>query len=83
MNAVNVAKKAIASLNKRITDEVFLTIQNDRDLMDDYMKAVQGSSAHTVNREIGKYVKKAYGLTNDGVEKNPSSTLIKSHHKFK
>ncbi len=70
-------------MNKRITNEIFLTIQNDRELMLEYLRAVEASGLDTVNKTIGKEVKKAYQLTNiDDREDVPSCTLIQSHQKF-
>jgi hypothetical protein len=78
-----IAEEAIKRMNKRITNEIFLLIQNDRDLMKEYLRAVESSSLDTVNQTIGKEIKKAYGLVNIADrEDNPSCTLIQSHQKF-
>jgi hypothetical protein len=83
MKANKLGLLAIQKLNKRITDEVFLIIQNDRKLMYKYLKLVETDGIDVVNRTIGKEVKKAYGLVNiDDREDNPSCTLIQSHQKF-
>ncbi len=83
MTPADIATRAIARLNKRITNEVFLTIQNDRDLMHDYLKAVEEHGLDIVNQIIGKQVKTAYHLTNvDDREGDPSCTLIQSYQKF-
>jgi hypothetical protein len=78
-----IAEQAVSNLNKRITNEVFLEIQNSRKLMQEYLKAVEQHGLDTVNKAIGKRVKQAYQLTNmDDREDNPSCTLIQSHQKF-
>ena len=83
MTPEEISDRAIALLNKRITNEIFLTIQNDRDLMYDYLRTVEKHGLDSVNQRIGKSVKKRYGLTNmDDREDNPSCTLIQSHQKF-
>lgn len=83
MKPSQIAETAIAKLNKRITNEVFLIIQNNRELMYEYLRAVDRDGLDTVNQAIGKAVKKAYQLTNiDDREDNPSCTLIQSHQKF-
>jgi hypothetical protein len=70
-------------MNKRITNEIFLIIQNDPDFMHDYLKLVERIGSDNLNRGIGKEIKKAYGLNNlDDREDNPSCTLIQSHQKF-
>jgi hypothetical protein len=77
------AKKAISKLNKSITDQVFLTIQNDRDLMSEYLRLVEEKKLDPVNRLIGKAVKESYHLTNDDQRnENPTSTLIKTYQEF-
>jgi hypothetical protein len=83
MLAKEIAKAAIKKMNKRITNEIFLIIQNDRELMKEYLRAVESSKLDTVNQTIGKEVKRAYGLSNiDDREDNPSCTLIQSHQEF-
>ncbi len=83
MNAKEIAQEAIGILNKKITNEVFLTIQNNRSLMLEYLRAVETNGLDSVNQTIGKEVKTAYQLTNiNDREYDPSCTLIQSHQKF-
>ena len=58
------ATEAISVLNKKITDEVFLLIQSDRELMRQYLDLVANNGVATTNRLIGKTVKNRYGLDN-------------------
>jgi len=84
MNAIEIAKIAIDVFNKKITNEVFLTIQKDPSLMLKYLRAVETNGLDCVNQTIGTEVKAAYNLENiNSRENNPSSTLIQSHQKFK
>jgi len=79
----DVADIAIKIMNKKITNEIFLIIQNDRNLMKNYLRAIESEGLDCVNRSIGKKVKQAYFLNNmDDREDNPSCTLIQSHQKF-
>ncbi|MBI5100846.1 MAG: hypothetical protein HZB33_03255 [Nitrospirae bacterium] len=83
MTVDEIAHEAVRRMNKRITNEIFLIIQNERDLMKEYLRAVEASGLDVVNQTIGKRVKSAYGLANiDDREDNPSCTLIQSHQKF-
>jgi hypothetical protein len=83
MTAKEVAEEAIRRLNMEITDRVFLIIQRDRDLMQEYLLAVQSEGRDTVNRSIGKEVKAHYKLENaPRRELEPDSTLIQSHRIF-
>ena len=78
-----IAQEAIKMLNKRITNEVFLIIQNDRELTHKYLRAVSNCGLDYVNQTIGKVVKESYSLVNiNERENNPSCTLIESHQKF-
>lgn len=65
-----------------ITDEVFLTIQNDRDLMHQYLRLVEESGLDAVNQQLGKRIKKHFGLTNLARCESPKSTLIQSYQQF-
>jgi hypothetical protein len=83
MNSKQIADAAISIQNKRITNEIFMIIQNDRILMHEYLRAVETEGLDTVNRAIGKMVKTSYNLVNaDDREENPACTLIQSHQKF-
>ncbi len=83
MTPEQIGERAFAKLDKRITDEIFLIIQNDRELMQEYLHAVEEHGVGTVNRTIGKAVKEKYKLTNDESRQvDPVSTLIKSHQEF-
>lgn len=85
MNAIDdLAEKAIKKLKESITDEVFLIIQNDKQLMHEYLRLVKEKGLDTVNKRIGKDVKSAFSLTNDDYRNDdPKSTLIQSHQIFK
>ena len=83
MSSKGIATSAISQLNKKITNEVFLIIQNDRTLMLEYLRAVENEGLDHVNQTIGRAVKEAYNLVNlNEREDNPSCTLIQSHQKF-
>lgn len=85
MNTVEkLSEVAIKKLKEKITDEVFLIIQNDKDLMYSYLKLVEEIGLNAVNRGIGKAVKKSFNLENDNYRSDaPASTLIQSHQIFK
>ncbi len=84
MTPEELAREAIAKFNKKITNEVFLTIQNDRDLMQKYLRVVETKGLNVTNQIIGKVIKARYHLENiEDREYNPSCTLIQSHQKFK
>lgn len=83
MNSKQIAEVAISILNKRITNEVFMIIQNDKNLMHEYLRAVEKEGLDTVNQTIGKQVKDSYKLVNiNDREDNPSCRLVQSYQKF-
>ncbi len=77
------ADEVLSKFSKEITDQVFLSIQNDRELMHEYLRLVSKNGIDTVNQQIGKAVKNRYKLSNsDSRQDVPKSTLIKSHQEF-
>ena len=82
MNKIEeIAEKAMQVIVENITDHVFLLIQEDRELMQLYIEQVVGSDKESVNKTIGKYIKKRLNLTNIGREEIPESSLISSYEK--
>lgn len=66
-----------------ITDQVFLLIQNDHELMHDYLRLVEDKGLDVTNRSIGKAVKHEFGLDNAPERgTSPNSTLIQSFQIF-
>jgi len=83
MKPREIAQEAIGKMNKQITNEIFMIIQNNRELMYEYLRAVEANGLDSVNQIIGREVKTAYQLTNiDDREDDPSCTLVQSHQKF-
>jgi hypothetical protein len=84
MNLKVFSDKALAKYAKTITNGVFAFIQNDRELMHDYLRTVEKNGLDATNRHIDKSVKTKLNLdkvkqrTND-----PTSTIIQSHQEFK
>lgn len=78
----SVAEDALKIIIEGITDHVFVVIQDNRELMQQYIDQVEANGKDTVNRTIGKYVKNRLNLTNlDERENAPQSTLIASYEK--
>jgi hypothetical protein len=76
-------KKVLDTFAKRITDEVFLMIQNDRDLMQAYLKIVGSKTKPVVNRGLGQAIKKRFELTNEPTRNDqPRSLLLVSFQEF-
>lgn len=76
--------KVINKFADQITDRVFLMIQNDRELMQEYLNLVaSGTNPHILNCKLGKQIKAKYNLKNVGRCKEPKSTLIRSYERHK
>lgn len=77
------AEEVTSQLAKRLTDYAFLLIQNDRELMQRYLKLVESQGLTTVNQRIGSQVKTKFSLTNeDSRQDNPQSFLTPRHTTF-
>ena len=76
--------KIIDLFAERITDYVFLMIQNDRKLMGEYLHIIeQNSSLKNVNSQIAQEVRSSFSLDLlNEKEKIPQSFLIQGHDKF-
>jgi len=83
MTTVEYAESVISHFNKRITNQVFLSIQNDPHLMHEYLQVVSEHGVQAVNMAIGRAVKDSYHLSNmNDREDAPTCTLIQSHQIF-
>ena len=82
-NAEEIANEAIARIKERLTDEVFLTIQNDRQLMADFLHEVEACGWKAVNQRIGRTVKMAFpGIENKNRCRTPESVILQSFTEF-
>lgn len=82
MNKIEeIAEQALQVIIEDITDHVFGVIQEDYELMQQYIQQVKENDRDTVNKTIGKYIKKRLNLTNLGLEDDSESSLIKSYEK--
>lgn len=75
--------RVLDRFSREITDLVFLSVQNDPELMHEYLALVSQKGHDVVNRSLGRAVKARFGLENLPTrEGTPRSTLIKSHREF-
>lgn len=76
-------EKVMRQYSKNITDEIFIMIQNDKELMYEYLKLVEANGLTIVNQQIGKKIKNRFSLDNELTRNElPKSTLIQSHQEF-
>lgn len=83
--ATTFAKKVIEAFRKDLTDNIFLYIENDEDLMNEYLDAISESDRKTVNSWLGKLIKEEFSVENEIDDKTgclvkgePKSILIKT-----
>jgi hypothetical protein len=75
-------KKTLDRFAKEMTDQVFVFIQKDRELMHDYLMLLSKHNLKNLNSTIAKAVKKRFVLTNKINKGTPKSTLIQSYEEF-
>lgn len=76
----NFCDKLFVAFEQQITDIVFCFVQNDKELMKDYLDLVanQGNLGW-VNSHIAQEIAQRYGLHNTNNEGLPSSNLIQTY----
>ena len=76
-------EKVMDRFTKEITDQVFLFIQNDKELLREYLHLLNETKLNSVNSNIAKAIKKRYNLTNLESKGEPKSLLILDYEEFK
>jgi hypothetical protein len=76
-------EKVIAEKNKRITDDFFLFIENDRELLKEYLYLVEKKGLQEVNKQIAKGIEAEYNLNSFGENGEPESKLITTYSLLK
>lgn len=77
--------KALERFEKEFTDQFFLFVQKDKELMKDYLDTVaETKDLQTVNSQISKLLADHFNLDGTGViNDNPHSNLIQSYSERK
>jgi|WetSurMetagenome_2_1015567.scaffolds.fasta_scaffold262016_2 hypothetical protein len=72
--------KALKQFTKEITDLFFCYIQDDPNLMHDYLRLIgRTGDLDTTNQKLGKAVKSWFKLKDGKENKEPMSSLIESY----
>ena len=74
--------KVLDRFTANITDRVFLMIQDDRELIEDYLNLLKGNERNVINSEVAKAIKSKFHLENSSECDSPESLLIKSYTRF-
>jgi len=76
--------KVVKKFTDEITDCVFLMIQNDGTLKQEYEGLTRKDvEKHALNCQLGKRIREAFQLSNAGRCGQPKSTLISSYERHK
>ncbi|MCH8010557.1 MAG: hypothetical protein IIA61_01195 [Candidatus Marinimicrobia bacterium] len=71
---------ALTEFTREITDLFFCYIEDDKDLMQEYLRVIgRDSNLDTTNRNLGLAVKTWFNLEDGIVNKEPMSKLIRSY----
>ena len=70
-------KKLLSRFTRQLTDQVFLFLQQDPELYQEYQALVRESSSNGVNSVLGRMITEAYDLVNLNKETHPQSPLLK------
>lgn len=81
MTTEQFAQKVTDKFNEELTDLVFQYIENDAELMHDYLRLVSNKDLDTVNKALGRKIKEKFGVENLDRNNNPKSKLIQSYTK--
>lgn len=81
MTTEQFAQKVTDKFNEELTDLVFQYIENDAELMHDYLRLVSDKDLDTVNKALGRKIKEKFGVENLERNNNPKSKLIQSYTK--
>jgi len=79
MNVNEYAEQVVDRFIYEITDHLFLSIEQDDDLMREYMTNVNRYGLDNLNMAIGLKIKEKLSLENGEENKRPKSRLIKSY----
>lgn len=72
--------KLLAAFDNQITDSVFCYIQNDKELMKDYLHLIaEKKNLGVVNRYIGKRIAERYKLQSKDLKGIPTNNLIQTY----
>ena len=81
MTTEEFAQKVTDKFNEELIDLVFQYIENNAELMHDYLRLVSDIDLDTVNKALGRKIKEKFGVDNLGRNNKPKSKLIQSYTK--
>ena len=80
MNVYEFQEKALTKFTKEITDVFFSYIENDDELMHDYLRVIgRDDRLDNTNQNLGMTIKEWFKLDNGVVNPHPKSKLIETY----
>jgi hypothetical protein len=71
-------RMVLDNFTQEITDRVFLSIEEDPNLLNEYLDQISACTRKEINAALGKAIKLHFNLQNDGINNTPKSFLIKT-----
>ncbi|PSU48288.1 hypothetical protein C9J12_11770 [Photobacterium frigidiphilum] len=75
---LDIAATDVSKSEKRITDNIFICIENNSDLLDTYTNICNLTSQNYINRKLGKLIKETFSLSDTAFKVKAKSSLIKT-----
>lgn len=79
MTTKEFAKKVARKFCAELTDQLFLYIENDKELMQDYLRVVSENTIHKTNKDLGAEFKELFFVDNLDETDQVKSNLIKTY----
>ncbi|MDR2009033.1 MAG: hypothetical protein LBQ22_00945 [Bacteroidales bacterium] len=79
MTAKEFAEKVVEKFCIELTDQLFLYIENDKELMQDYLRVITEEGLHKTNQDLGADFKELFFVDNLGETDKVKSKLIKTY----
>ena len=79
MNIDSFINDVLNEFTSSITERVFLMIQNDHELMRQYLDIIDKNSRLEINTKLPKAIRETFNLINTSEEKQSKSKLIQTY----
>lgn len=79
ITAKEFAEKVVKQFCIELTDQLFLYIEKDKDLMQDYLRVITNQGLHKTNKELGAKFKELFFVDNLEETDQVKSKLIKTY----
>lgn len=77
MSTKKFAEEVVKQFCLELTDQLFLYIENDKKLMQEYLRLVSSETLHKTNQDLGREFKELFNVETLKENQDPKSKLIK------